>query len=46
MSNTEHMKILLQGCTVWNEWRVANPGLKPNLKRADLEGANRESQPE
>ena len=44
MANPEHLKILKQGVTVWNAWRLNNRLLIPNLgkailNRADLEHA-------
>ncbi len=41
----EHGYILVQGVAVWNEWRLANPHIRPNLCGAylnnlDLAGAN------
>lgn len=41
----EHGPILLQGVTVWNDWRRANPHIRPNLRGAylnnlDLAGAD------
>jgi hypothetical protein len=45
MANPEHLKILKQGVAAWNNWRVENPRIMPDLKwadflRADLIGAN------
>lgn len=40
MANPEHLKILLQGVEVWNEWRKANPQIEPDVSGVDLEGAN------
>ncbi|MGI0490882.1 pentapeptide repeat-containing protein [Alkalinema pantanalense CENA528] len=36
MANREHLAILKQGVKDWNEWRKANPGVKPDLRNADL----------
>ena len=41
----EHGHILLQGVAVWNDWRLANPQIRPNLRGAylnnlDLAGAD------
>lgn len=36
MANEEHLKILRQGVAVWNAWRVANPGIQPDLSGVDL----------
>lgn len=39
MANHEHLKILLRdGVGVWNKWRVANRGVKPDLSIANLNG--------
>ena len=40
MANPEHLEILKQGVEVWNKWREDNPGVQPDLREADLEGAN------
>jgi uncharacterized protein YjbI with pentapeptide repeats len=45
MASDKHLAQLKLGVTVWNEWRQQNPGIKPNLVRAnlsdlDLNGAN------
>ncbi len=37
MANDDHLKLLKQAET-WNEWRHANPGIKPDLGRANLSG--------
>ena len=34
--NTEHLEIFNRGMASWNEWRQANPGIKPVLAEADL----------
>ena len=36
MPNTDHIEILKQGKTVWNEWRSANPDIRPILTGKDL----------
>lgn len=36
MANEEHLSVLLQGRQQWNEWRDANPEVKPDLRKADL----------
>jgi uncharacterized protein YjbI with pentapeptide repeats len=36
MANEEHLNLLLQGSQPWNEWRSANPEIKPDLRKADL----------
>ena len=38
MANQLHLDILLQGVEVWNRWREQNPGISPDLSRADLIG--------
>jgi hypothetical protein len=45
MANEEHVRILKQGVTVWNQWREQNPEIRPDLSeaalsRAKLSGAN------
>jgi hypothetical protein len=40
MANPEHIKILHQGVSAWNKWRVKNPRLIPDLAEADLREAN------
>ena len=40
MANDEHLAILRQGVEKWNEWRRANPDLKPDLSEVDLNEAN------
>jgi len=40
MANQEHLAILRRGATIWNRWRQRNPGVKPDLKEADLSGEN------
>lgn len=40
MANQEHLALLKQGVEAWNEWRRANPGIKPDLTRAYLRGIN------
>ena len=32
MANPEHEAILNQGVAVWNQWRLDNPAIKPNLQ--------------
>jgi uncharacterized protein YjbI with pentapeptide repeats len=38
MANKEHLEILKQGVKVWNKWCEDNPGVKPNLRWANLRG--------
>jgi uncharacterized protein YjbI with pentapeptide repeats len=39
MANLEHVEILKQGVEVWNQWRICNPEIKPDLEFADFSGA-------
>jgi hypothetical protein len=32
MANEEHLKILKQGATAWNQWHKENPATMPDLK--------------
>jgi hypothetical protein len=36
MANKEHLKIIKQGAWAWNAWRDKNPGVQPDLSKADL----------
>ena len=36
----DHSFLLRQGAEVWNAWRKANPSIRPNLREANLSGAN------
>ena len=45
VANEEHLAILREGATAWNEWREGNPDKpsafpKADLRDADLNGAN------
>jgi uncharacterized protein YjbI with pentapeptide repeats len=40
MANPEHLAKLKEGAKAWNEWRVENPELTPDLIGAQLRGAN------
>jgi hypothetical protein len=47
VSNKEHVALLKQGVAAWNEWRLKNPDIRPdlweaNLGSADLSAANLE----
>ncbi len=42
MANPEHMSKLLEGVTAWNEWRVANPEIVPNLDGTDFMSGDRD----
>src|SRR5262249_42302758 len=39
-TDTEHVALLLQGVGRWNRWRRKNPDIRPDLQRANFEGAN------
>jgi len=39
MANQEHLAKLKEGVEAWNQWRKENPDLVPDLRRADLGGA-------
>jgi uncharacterized protein YjbI with pentapeptide repeats len=38
MANREHLDIIKQGVSAWNQWRMENSGVEPDLARADLSG--------
>lgn len=40
MANDEHLALLKRGVGFWNEWKVRNPNVQPDLRGADLRGAN------
>ncbi|HSS51439.1 MAG TPA: toll/interleukin-1 receptor domain-containing protein, partial [Thermoanaerobaculia bacterium] len=40
MANPKHLEILAQGAEEWNHWREDNPGIFPDLSRANLIEAN------
>jgi hypothetical protein len=40
MANKDHLEWLKQGEEVWNQWRKANPDIKPDLTGVDLTGAD------
>ncbi|RME19735.1 MAG: pentapeptide repeat-containing protein [Deltaproteobacteria bacterium] len=40
MANPEHIAILKQGVTAWNQWREDNPDVRPDLSEAYLMGAD------
>jgi hypothetical protein len=42
MANPEHLKLLLRGVDAWNEWRIKEPSVRPDLEfeGADLRGAD------
>lgn len=39
MANEEHLKFLKKGAEAWNDWRVSNPAIFPDLEEASLDGA-------
>ena len=39
MAIEEHVELIAQGASVWNEWREASPKSSPDLSGADLGGA-------
>ncbi len=38
--NEEHLNIYREGVTAWNQWREANPYIRPDLSSASLGGAD------
>ncbi len=40
MANEEHLKILRQGVRAWGDWRNRNSDQRPNLRDANLTGAD------
>jgi hypothetical protein len=40
MTKTDHVSLLRQGKAVWSAWREANPSIHPDLREANLNGAN------
>jgi hypothetical protein len=40
MANEEHVAQLKQGAASWNAWREENPGVRPDLIKANLSGTN------
>jgi len=40
MINEKHLALLKQGIEVWNEWRLNNPEIKPELCGADFSNLN------
>ena len=37
MANQEHLALLKQGKTSWNQWRVDHPEIEPDLRDVDFE---------
>lgn len=40
MANEEHLAILRKGVEAWNEWRKKEPGIRPDLRAANLSKAD------
>jgi hypothetical protein len=40
MANDDHIAQLKKGVAAWNAWRDENPEILPNLREADLSGAD------
>ena len=40
MANKDHLALLKKDVDAWNEWRVKNPRVHPDLREADLVGAD------
>src|SRR5208282_2198845 len=40
MANSEHLAKLKEGVEAWNDWRMANPKIVPDLRDAHLSGAD------
>ncbi|MBM4348594.1 MAG: pentapeptide repeat-containing protein [Deltaproteobacteria bacterium] len=40
MANKEHLNLLRQGAIVWNQWRVKNSNICPDLSEEDLQGTD------
>lgn len=40
MANKEHLSLIKQGVTSWNQWRKENSSIKPDLSGADLSSAD------
>jgi hypothetical protein len=38
MANKEHLDILVQGIETWNQWRIDNSAIRPDLSFANLTG--------
>jgi hypothetical protein len=38
MANDEHVAMLRKGVAAWNEWRLQNRGIRPDLSGANLDG--------
>ena len=40
MTESDHVALLRQGNAAWNDWRGANPAIRPDLREANLNGTN------
>jgi hypothetical protein len=40
MANDEHVAMLKKGVEAWNKWRRDNPDIRPDVRGANLSGAN------
>jgi uncharacterized protein YjbI with pentapeptide repeats len=40
MANEEHLARLREGVETWGQWRKSNPDIQPDLRHADLAGAD------
>ncbi|MDJ0596546.1 MAG: pentapeptide repeat-containing protein [Pleurocapsa sp. MO_226.B13] len=40
MANEEHLAVLRQGVSAWNQWRKKNPEIRIDLREADLRGVS------
>ena len=40
MANEEHLAVLRQGVSAWNQWRKENPEIRIDLREADLRGVS------
>lgn len=40
MANKNHVGVVKQGSSAWNDWRRVNPNINPDLSWADLRGAD------
>jgi hypothetical protein len=38
MAHPEHLDLLKQGATIWNQWRAEHPEIEPNLTHVDFDG--------
>src|SRR5215472_9756019 len=40
MANKEHVRLLKRSVAAWNTWRDKNPDIRPDLREANLTGAD------